>query len=440
MTSDGEYRAFGPVFHVRGPDRQNRLPTPLDRQNNLDTRGPISQPHTGDRSGTAGAASKGNGGTSANPLLGLSLFWKIFLANLALVGVSAAAGAWLATALRTASSGTVLVAGILLGAVVILVSLGVNAGLVRVALSPLAGLRNTAARIRSGDLKARAAQSAVADASLRQVVSVFNEMLDVLSLNQTRQQELARRVLESEERERQLIAHELYSGTAQTLAGVLVRLRIAERHQASGATGSIEEIRQQVVEALEEVRGVARRLRPPELDELGVKVALEAHARSMTEGRRLETRFKGSLPELSREVSLALFRILQEAISNAAIHSGADTLSVSFETTGDVVVAEVADDGTGFDLGVALGQAGGSLGLFGMHERAGYVSGELSIESGPGLGTRVRVAIPMDPNEAAAPRPFEPLAGAVDRLTVGLVEEEAAVAASTAPDPKRLAL
>ena len=94
----------------------------------------------------------------------------------------------------------------------------------------------------------------------------------------------------------------------------------------------------------------------------------------------------------------------------------------------------------GFDLGQALGQAGGSLGLFGMHERAGYVSGELSIESGPGLGTRVRVEIPMDPREAATPRPFEPLAGAVDRLTLGMVDEEEDVVAAAAPDPERLAL
>lgn len=414
------------------PDRPNDGP--------LATHASTNPPPSGATPGHAPVGASGTGRSGAHPLLGLSLFWKIFGANLALVAVSAAAGAWLAGALRTASSGTVMVVGIILGSVVILVSLGVNAGLIRYALSPLAGLRNTAVKIRAGDMRARAEQSPVADASFRQVVAVFNEMLDVLSLNRTRQQELARRVLESEERERQLIAHELYSGTAQTLAGVLVRLRIAERHQATGGTGSIAEIREQVVEALEEVRGVARRLRPPELDELGVKVALEAHTRSMTEGRRLETRFEGELPDLSREVALALFRIVQEAISNAALHAGADNLVVRFDTTEDMVMAEVQDDGAGFDLAVALGQAGGSLGLFGMHERAGYVSGELSIESGPGLGTKVRVVIPFDPQAANDPRPFEPLAGAVDRLTKGLVGSDEAVATAATGDPERLTL
>ena len=408
----------------------------------MDTQGVFNQTQAGKESATALPSAEGTPVSGANPLLGLSLFWKIFLANLALVGVSAAAGAGLAVSMRTADSGMTMVAGVIFGAAVILISLGVNAALVRYAISPLADLRSTAAKIRAGDMAARAGRSPVADASLQQVVEVFNEMLDVLSVNRTRQQELARRVLESEERERQLIAHELYSGTAQTLAGVLVRLRIAERHQNTGTTGSIEEIREEVVNALEEVRGVARRLRPPELDELGVRVALEAHARSMTEGKRIETSFAGKLPDLSREVSLALFRILQEAISNAAIHAEAEMLSVRFGISKDSVIAEVEDDGIGFDLAKALGQGGGSLGLFGMHERAGYVCGELSLESGPGLGTRVRVVIPLEPESGAEPSPFKPLAGAVDRLVEGLVEsdEDDPTASKPAPTRERMAL
>ncbi|HSG06720.1 MAG TPA: sensor histidine kinase, partial [Longimicrobiales bacterium] len=259
------------------------------------------------------------------------------------------------------------------------------------------------------------------------VTEVFNDMLDALSASRTRQQELARRVLESEERERQRIAHELYSGTAQTLAGVLVRLRIAERHLTGGQDSSIMEIREEVVSALEEIRGVARRLRPPELDELGVRVALEAHARSMTEGRRMDIQFHGEVPALSRESSLALFRIVQEAISNAVLHSGADTVDVTFVTGEASVVVEIVDDGRGFDLGVALAQTGQSLGLFGMHERAGYVQGELSLESGPGRGTRVRVNLPL-----TAQRESDPVSGTVDRLVDGLVDDVALAAASSA--------
>lgn len=351
-------------------------------------------------------------------LLRVSLFWKIFLANLALVAVAAWAGIAIALGMGRYDPGTATAVGIVAGSLVILLSLAVNAVLVRVALSPLENLEATAHRVRSGDGDARAPGSPVSDDALQRLVDVFNEMLDAVSVNRTRQKELARRVLESEERERQRIAHELYSGTAQTLAGVLVRLRIVERHLKSGANGSIDEIREEVVNALEGIRGVARRLRPPELDELGVRVALEAHARSMTEGRQVTTRFEGSVPELPREVSLALFRIVQEAISNAVLHAEAASVSVRFGDLGDAVEAEVVDDGTGFELGPALARSR-SLGLFGMHERAGYVRGELSIESGPGRGTRVHVVIPTTEQELSYGSDHA-LEGTIDRLMDGL--------------------
>lgn len=358
-------------------------------------------------------------------MLGVSLFWKIVMANLALVAAAAVAGAALVTGVERVSSGEVTTA-VLIEVAVIAASLVINAGLIHLALSPLETLEETANRVGRGEMDARAPGSPLADERLQRTTDVFNEMLDSLSANRTRQQELARRVLESEERERQRIAHELYSGTAQTLAGVLVRLRIAERHLSSGANGSITEIREEVVSALEEIRGVARRLRPPELDELGVKVALEAHARSLGEGRRIEFEFVGDVPSMSRESSLALFRIVQEALSNAVLHSGADKVTVTFEANADSLVTDIVDDGQGFDLGTALAHTEQSLGLFGMHERAGYVQGELSLESGPGRGTRVRVVIPFAPK-----REDRPANGTVDRLVDGMIDPAEFTATAT---------
>ncbi len=362
--------------------------------------------------------------------LRISLFWKIFLANLVLVGLAAAAGVVLALSSGRIAESEVTAVGILAGTMLILLSIAINTGLVRLALLPVDTLTETMRRVREGETAARAPMSPVADPGLRNLGDALNEMLDNLSVNRRRQKELARRVLESEERERQRIAHELYSGTAQTLAGVLVRLRIAERHLSSGADGSIDEIREEVVSALEEIRGVARRLRPPELDELGVRVALEAHVRSMAEGRNIEIRFEGDVPSLSRESKLALFRIVQEATSNAILHAGADHLNVRFSSHDDGVLAEVEDDGRGFDVGSALAHTGESLGLFGMHERAGYVQGELSLESGPGRGTRVRVVIPGHPEETAGGT-FD---GTADRLVEGLLNEEPDLAAAAGGD------
>jgi signal transduction histidine kinase len=388
---------------------------------------PLSEPTPAPAGAAPGPWDRLGSVPSARPLLRLSVFWKIFLANVVLVALGTGVGLVLAVGMHDAGIGTIAVTAVAAGGVVILLAVGINAILVRLALRPLESLERTARRVGAGELDARAADSPLADSGLLGVTEVFNQMLDSLSAHRARQQELARRVLESEERERQRIAHELYSGTAQTLAGVLVRLRIAERHLSSSANGSINEIREEVVSALEEIRGVARRLRPPELDELGVRAALEAHARSMTEGRRMDVRFEGTVPNLSRESSLALFRIVQEAITNAVLHSGADTVVVRFAVEGSRVVAEVADDGCGFEPSAALTPSGQSLGLFGMHERAGYVQGELSLESGPGRGTRVRVVLPAIPSREPGP-----VDGTVDRLVDGLVGETELTAAAHA--------
>lgn len=374
------------------------------------------------------------GGRLVRTLLGLPLFWKITLANVVIVVVAALVGVDLAGGFARPGDGILTAAGLVVGILILVTSVVAGAVLVQLALSPLGALETTARRVGQGESAARVTASSVADPELQRLADVFNDMLDALSANRARQIELARRVLESEERERQRIAHELYSGTAQTLAGVLVRLRIAERHLSSGANGSIDEIREEVVSALEEIRGVARRLRPPELDELGVRVALEAHARSMAEGRDIDVHFQGDVPPLSHECKLALFRIVQEAISNAILHSGGDHVKVRFSLREHGVLAEVEDDGRGFDVGSALAHTGESLGLFGMHERAGYVQGELSLESGPGRGTRVRVIIPGHPEQATGEPSADVLDGTAERLVEGLLDGEPDLAAAAGAD------
>lgn len=363
---------------------------------------------------------RGRGDSSALGVLRrLPLFWKILLANATVVALGTVAGALVVLGVGWTDLGPVTGVAALMGLGVLVVSILVNAALIRLALAPVQDLQNTAEQVRAGRLQARSPISPYADRKLHHLVAAFNNMLDSLSLHRHRQQELARRVLEAEERERQRIAHELYSGTAQTLAGILVRLRVAERQIGNGASATLREIREATVDALEEVRGVARRLRPPELDELGVRVALEAHARSMTEGTRIEVTFDGELPALCREASLALFRIVQEAINNAVLHAQPDSVTIRFRTDDERLVAEVVDDGVGFDLEDSLLHTSESLGLFGMHERAGYVQGELSVESGPGRGTRVRVIIPLHPDEQDAASSLD---GAVERLVEGLVD------------------
>lgn len=368
-------------------------------------------------------------GSASGLLRQLPLFWKILLANATVVALGTGAGALVVLGLGATAAGAVTGLAALVGVGVLLVSLLVNAALIRLALSPIEDLHHTAEEVLAGRLAARSPASPFSDRKIHHLVSAFNKMLDSLSVHRHRQQELARRVLEAEERERERIAHELFSRTAQTLAGVLVRLRVAERQLDQGDTTALVEIRQGIVDALEEIRGVARRLRPPELDELGVRAALEAHARALTAGSRIDVSFEGTLPSLSRESSLALFRIVQEALNNAVLHGEPDSVRVTFRQLGDELVAEVTDDGVGFDLEDSLLHTTESLGLFGMHERAGYVQGELSLESGPGLGTTVRVSIPLHPEGRTGAAALD---GAVERLVEGLVDRSPAAAGVSA--------
>lgn len=339
----------------------------------------------------------------AEALLRLPLFWKLLIANVALIALGGAAVVWVAERIRPAP-GAGVAAVIALTAALAAV---VGALLVRLALRPVASLTETAERVRAGDWSARAVPSVLADRRLERLGHVVNEMLDAVSAARRRQRELSRQVLEAEERERERIARELYAGTAQTLAGVLVRLRLLERETAGRAgCGPLDEIAAEVRDALEEVRGVARRLRPPELDELGVRAALEAHARRLSEGAALRMEFSGTVPEtcLSDEVRLAMFRIVQEGLTNAARHAAARHVRVRFVPAADALRVAIEDDGVGFDPAEALTRSpGAGLGLPGMEERAGYAGGSLEIDTAPGSGTRLRLSLPW----ATPPEPAD---------------------------------
>jgi signal transduction histidine kinase len=342
--------------------------------------------------------------------LRLPLFWKLLLANVLFVALAGAAVAW------AVDRGVVTLAPAVAAFVVALGTLVIaalaSALVVRLALRPVDTLADVARRVRAGDSTARVPTSLLADRRLERLQHVVNEMLDAVTVAHRRQRELSRRVLEAEERERERIAHELYAGTAQTLAGVLVRLRILAREGNVVTEQSIDELTDQVRDALEEIRSVARRLRPPELDEIGVRAALEAHARGLAEAHGLRIDFHGRVPEtcLSDEARLALFRVIQEGLSNAAIHANASHVHTRFVRAADALVVEVEDDGCGFDPDdprLLAPIAGAGLGLPGMRERAGYAGGSLTVDAAPGRGTRLRLLLPW----ATPPGTDDTLAG-----------------------------
>ena len=328
-------------------------------------------------------------------LLRVPLYFKIVLAN-ALLTVAGAAGVFIACERIAHGESGVLPAAIVVGSV-LAAGILVNAVLVRVALSPLDQLERAAARVRAGDLDARAELSAVADPELARLARTFNAMLDGLRENRRRMREMARRAQSAMEEERKRISLELHDETAQTLAALLLRLRVARTAREPELRDTLlEETRTEISRALEGIRRYAQGLRPPALDMLGLAQAIEGHARELAQlsGLAIEVAAEPVRGALSYEAELAVYRIVQEALSNAVRHAGAARVMIRLSREGEVVRAEVEDDGRGFDPERPEPSASGGLGLFGMRERAAYVGGTVHVDSRPGRGTRVLVEIP----------------------------------------------
>jgi PAS domain S-box-containing protein len=197
------------------------------------------------------------------------------------------------------------------------------------------------------------------------------------------------------EEERRRIARELHDDTAQRLAAMILRLRVLEKAvEETDLGGALEEFREELHQVVDGVRRIARGLRPPELEDVGLEAALRAHVRERTsQGRvRLELGDRGT--RLSEDAALSIYRIAQEALGNALRHSHADVVVLRTAEREGTFVLEVADDGAGFDPS-RLADPGAGLGLVGMRERAVAVGGSLEVLSSPGDGTRVRLKVPL---------------------------------------------
>lgn len=210
--------------------------------------------------------------------------------------------------------------------------------------------------------------------------------------------------LRAAEDERQRIARELHDDTAQRLAALLVRLQVAIREpDAARHREMLERIREDVLETADAVRRIARGLRPPALDEVGVAAAIRSHVEALRKAYDLEVELviDGDEPRLGPDAELAVYRIVQEALANVVRHAAASRATVAIGVEDGRIVATVEDDGRGFDSGTP-GDPPRGLGLIGMRERARNAGGRLTIESEPERGTRVSVEIPARDRDATA--------------------------------------
>jgi PAS domain S-box-containing protein len=218
---------------------------------------------------------------------------------------------------------------------------------------------------------------------------------------------LLEQVIAAQEEEQRRIARELHDETGQSLTSLLVGLRaLEEAASLDDARAGAGELRTMTARALDEVRRLARGLRPSALDELGLLPAIEQYALDSGQARGLAVDVRahgfdgGRLPST---VETAVYRIVQEALTNVVKHARARSVSVVLRHRAGAVQAIVADDGCGFDVEAALRGPGAwaGLGLHGMRERAALLGGEVTIESAPGEGTTIYVCVPAPGDEDA---------------------------------------
>jgi signal transduction histidine kinase len=227
------------------------------------------------------------------------------------------------------------------------------------------------------------------DDDLRLAETFASRAAVAVDLSQRVARDALRRVVAAQELERRRLARELHDETGQALTSILLGLKPLEDGTANEAVAELHEL---VVTALQDVRRLAVELRPKVLDDFGLVPALERLAESFGEQTGLRVDFHSTIGEerLPSEVETALFRLVQESLTNVVKHSHANNVSIVLTRKGDAVAVVVEDDGTGFDPG----ETGDGIGLLGMRERLALLDGTLDVESAAGSGTTLVAEVP----------------------------------------------
>lgn len=223
------------------------------------------------------------------------------------------------------------------------------------------------------------------------------ERIELAFLRMMRRLEAERRragsaALRAQEEERARVARDLHDEVNQSLTGLLLRLEAVREAAPPALESELAETRALANQAMTELLSLARQLRPTALDDLGLAAAVGGQVEQLGRGE-IETslQVEGDFSDLGGDAQLVVYRVAQEALSNAARHSGAGKVEVRLRRAGSGgVVLEVTDDGRGF----AFDESQRGLGIAGMRERALLIGAELTIESRPGRGTTVRLTVP----------------------------------------------
>lgn len=210
--------------------------------------------------------------------------------------------------------------------------------------------------------------------------------------------ELLRRLVTAQEEERRRISRELHDQTGQQLTALLLGLKTLNNSTGNGSTSlhkSLLQLQKLTERLVEEAHHLAWELRPAALDDLGLETAISNYVEKWSERNSITLDFHSGLNKLRLPppVETAVFRIVQEALTNVLKHAQATRVSVMLEYRYDELLVIVEDNGRGFQPEVPL-KVNGGLGLVGINERVALVGGKFNIESEPDCGTTLAIRIP----------------------------------------------
>ncbi len=330
------------------------------------------------------------------PLLGIPVFYKVLLANSLIIFVGATGGTWLASQLNSTTYAPISL--IVFVAIGWLVSVILNFVVLQIAFRPLMDLGKVMKRVQTGERTLRASLTGV-DPEADQLASTFNVMLEAIDeANRVR----ASQIIKAQEQERKRIARELHDETSQVLTSLLISLAVLEESiTTQEARDRITETRRLAHQTLRAIRNLSIDLRPSALDDLGLLPALRWYVKEYQQKTNIQVEFHTTgfkdRERLSPEMETALYRIVQESLTNVAKHAQAHKVTILLREEADAVDVTITDDGRGFDFEELqkTGDQDRGLGLVGMQERALLLDGTATVESKPGHGTVVQVHIPV---------------------------------------------
>jgi two-component system, NarL family, sensor histidine kinase UhpB len=321
-----------------------------------------------------------------------TLLTSVLTVNVGLVALTAGVAAVVA---RERFDDTAAGRGVLLIALAVCGAVLLNSIVLRHLLAPVARL---ACAMDAVDLhKPRTVRASVRRTDPAEVAALsrgFNRMLDRI---ETERRDAGRAVLRAQEEERRGIAQDLHDEVNQALTAILLRLSATMSTAHEGVREELEETRGLVQHAMDELLVLARALRPTALDDHGLVAALASQVRDFGDRTGIQARFRrhGTMPPLSAEEQLVVYRVTQESLSNVVKHANATSVDVELSFIGRTVL-RVTDNGVGIGTPSRDGRPRhrtGGLGLSGMRERALLVGGTLAIYSQPGNGTTIELTM-----------------------------------------------